>query len=322
MKKLLLILLVPIFGLAQVPDPIANTYVNDLAGMLNAGQIQVLNDSILAIEKKSSVQIAVVLLDKLPENMSIEDFSLQVGRKWHVGNAANGLVYVVALAERKQRLEVARALESKITDIDALQLTDQLKPYFREKDYFTGLKVLLDGISKKLDPVLQEQLALAKAEADKKANEQTEAILYIVLPIVVIGGGIFFFIWWTWRERRKLKMEQEETVAREMAYRLRDQAEQQPDYQHMMAQLNRGHTRRDFITPPSPDRLQRNTTPDIYIAPVYSDQSPSSSSSGSDSSSSSDSGSSSSYGDWGGGSSDNSASSSSGFDGGGASNDF
>lgn len=312
----LLLLLLPLFSAAQIPDPKPNTYVNDLAGTLTPAQVQLLNDSILAIEKRSSVQIAVILVDKL-DGISIEDYAIGVGRKWHVGNAANGLVYVVSIQDRKQRLEVARALQFEITDYTAMQLTDQMKPFLREKDYYGGIALLLKGISEKLNPILQQQKALAKAEMDKKnANDANGLLWFMVIGVAVIGASVWLVIYW---QRRKEKAEQNEREQRENAQRTEAHSE--------IAIINQVNAlRRKHKLPPMPvDRIPPYSpyipptpSPVIYDAPLparYTRDEPSKSDD-------------SSYGNWGSGSSSGSDSgssssdSSSGYDGGGASNDF
>ena len=91
MKKLFLFLiLIPPFALAQVPDPLPNTYVNDLTGSLTIQEIKKLNEKIRSIETKTSVQIAIVLINDLPADMEIEQYVLVVGRKWHVRSSGLG----------------------------------------------------------------------------------------------------------------------------------------------------------------------------------------------------------------------------------------
>lgn len=338
-KLIFLLLFIPVLSFGQVPDPIPNTYINDLTGKLTADQVHNLNESILAIEKKSSVQIAVILLDNLPASMSIEDYSLEVGRKWHVGNAANGLVYVAAISERKQRLEVARALEYQITDMEAQELTNSVKPFFRQQDYYGGINKLLDGISRQLDPVLKEQLALAKKELDKK-NEQSSPVFIWLIWLLGSGGTVTVLLL---RRRKK---------AREQQQRERQDDEQKrAELTELIANLNVPplHTAapplyastsptRNTITPViiADDIVRRKQREDQdereeeerrrRRASDDSNSSFSSSSSSDSSSSSSSSSNDSSYGNWGSGSSDDSSSSSSSsssdFSGGGSSNDW
>jgi uncharacterized protein len=147
-----LILLCPLLLWAQTPAPRPHTYVNDPAGILKQEDIAALNEQIHALEEAHSVQLAIVLVKRLPDNVDIADFARDIGRKWHVGINDSGLVYVASISQHQQRLEVARNLEGVITDIASHDITDHLKPYFREKNYAGGLMVMISEIKQRLEP--------------------------------------------------------------------------------------------------------------------------------------------------------------------------
>lgn len=303
MKRLLLtmLLIIPVVCFCQVPDPMPNTYVNDLSGVLSAEQVHTLNEKILAIENKSSVQIAVIVLNKLPDNMAIEDYALEVGKKWHVGNAKNGLVYVAAIDQHKQRLEVAGNLEGDIPDIEALHITDNIKPFFRNKDYYGGIDELLNGINQRIDPVIKQQMALAAAEQEKKNENTKQGFITFFLWLLSLGVAFIFVrfvILRNYFKAKKEKREQEEEKERQERYSI--------PINPLLA-AGAGYAAGSYSRPSN----------DNYVAPPSYDSgrsSSGSSSSGSDSSS---------YGNWGSGSSDSGSSSSdSGFSGGGSSNDW
>lgn len=294
MKKLLLLLLliVPASLLAQIPKPQPNTYINDLAGVLSTSQVSDLNKQIYAIENKYSVQIAVVLVSQLPDNTVIEDYAREIGRTWHVGNAKNGLVYVTSIKEHKQRLEVAQNLEGTITDAAANEILANIKPFFRNQDYFRGIKNMLTELDKRMTPAKDEQAGLGAAEKAKKSQQDGSlAWLWWVLYIGGAGG----ILWLIFRKR------EDETVV--------------PDYTPPMGRSNGYGSRPTYITPIIVND-SFNSSPSHDYGSSYSSGSSSSSDSSSSSSSSSD------YGSWGSGSSDSSSSSDSGFSGGGSSSDW
>lgn len=318
MKKItFILLLISVISFGQVPDPIPNTYVNDLSGKLTTEQLHSLNESILAIEKKSSVQIAVILLNKLPDNLTIEDYALQVGRKWHVGNAANGLVYVASISQRKQRLEVARNLEHQITDVAALQLTDNVKPFFRNQDYYGGINALLSGINEKLTPILKEQTALGEAELKKKEDQDATGWGWVILWFV-IGASLTWMVFIYRRNKAKQIQKSYDDLIKA------NQPRSNHDYGAGIIAagaggiaaasaaylLSKSRERRSTYTPPPTTDTDDTYKRSSYTPPSTSYNSPSSNDS--------------SYGNWGSGSSDSSSSSSSdsGYSGGGSSNDW
>jgi len=298
MKKLITLLcLFPLLVIAQIPQPQAGTYVNDLAGVLAATSIQQINERLDAIQKAYAVQIAVVLVNDLPTGMEIEDYAREIGRQWHVGNHDNGLVYVASINQHKQRLEVARNLEGTITDIAAREITDHIKPFFRAKDYAGGILNMLQDIDQRLQPVQAEQQGL---------NKRGERGLpgWAIILICLTGAGALAILIWLITRKEKLADQEKD---------------QGPDWERIRAKAA-------TASPPAPRATDsRNTT---IIAPIitnnhYGDRIDDSPSYGSSPSSSSyDSGSSSSS--FGGFSSDSGGSSSfdSGFSGGGSSNDW
>lgn len=211
MKKLLCFLaLIPLLTLAQIPEPMPNTYVNDFANVLTKDQIQNLNERIRLIETKSSVQFAIVLIQKLP-NVTIADYSIELGRKWHVGNARNGLVYVIAISDRKQDLSVASALEGTITDADALELTETTKPFFRNGDYFGGLNELITGVENQLEPALVTQKQLGNEEKIKKEDQKSNTSLYVFLSLLILISG--WYVYWIIKKTKQQKLDEEKEAA-------------------------------------------------------------------------------------------------------------
>jgi len=297
MKRIITaILLFPILAIAQIPQPQPNTYINDLAGVIPAAARQQINEKIAALEKDYTVQIAVVLINELPEGIEIDDYAREIGRQWHVGNHDNGLVYVASVNQHKQRLEVARRLEGTITDIGAREITEHIKPFFRTKDYTGGILNMLQEIDQRLKPVQAEQKALGRHHEKGMPG-------WLVFVLCLSGAGLLWFIMWL--ITKKEKPNEPEKAA-------------EPDWDAIAAKSR-------TMPPPSPRASQsRDTT---IIAPIITTNNYSSRrdddapSYGSSSSSSSSDSSSSSYGSWGSDSS-SSSSSDSGFSGGGSSNDW
>jgi uncharacterized protein len=203
----------------QIPNPKPNTYVNDYTSTLSKEEIYRLNQQIKTLEQQTTVQMAVLLINQLPTDMSIEDFARNVGNQWKVGLNQNGIVYVAVLEEHRQRLEIARNLEGEIPDITAAEIIDQLKPHLRQQDYHGAMELLVSEVSRHLgtpadvtidtsysqtlpgtateqsDPVLSEH---AKFEREKAKYDRYGG--YVIGALVL--GAIGFCIW-AWRYRKK-----------------------------------------------------------------------------------------------------------------------
>ncbi len=219
-KALLFLLLLPSLAIAQIPEPEAHTYVNDFADKLTSGEIGILNAKIRVIEDQSSVQIAVLILDELPAGMEIGDYAQEVGRKWHVGNARNGLVYVLSLKERKQFLAVAAGLQSQISDLVASSIINQLKSDLKAQDYFNAMLRLVAQIDERLKPVQEEQLTLAAKETEKKAEERNSIPWGFLALLAAALSGTGWYIDRKFKKAAKARKEVEEE--RELAQKERE----------------------------------------------------------------------------------------------------
>ncbi|KIA94577.1 hypothetical protein OC25_09285 [Pedobacter kyungheensis] len=193
----LLLLFVTVTTFSQIPKPLKDTYVNDFAKVLSKSEIKKLNDTINQIEKKSGVQLALVIVNTIPKEYDIEEYSLLIARRWKVGNKEDGLVYVAAVKQRKQRLEVARNLEPIFTTETSQDVLTKTKAHFRAKDYGKGLFALVSDISFKLDsagygepPAVQSLAAVDKQ--DNKAVSNTSDRVDITL--FVLGFFVIVFV--------------------------------------------------------------------------------------------------------------------------------
>ena len=97
---LLFLIFIPIANAVEYPSP--SGYVNDFAGMLSPGDVARLNTEISAIEKATTVEIAIVTVDSL-QVVSVEEYAVKLFEKWSIGkkDKDNGLLILVSKNERE-----------------------------------------------------------------------------------------------------------------------------------------------------------------------------------------------------------------------------
>ena len=127
---------------ANIPKPTALKYVNDYSGILD----QNTKDYFVAVgkelEDKTGAQAVIVIIDSL-QNNTIENYAYELFRNWKIGqkDKNNGLLILMALTERRWKVEVGTGLEGAITDIGSARVMDALAvPSFRSGNYGEGLK--------------------------------------------------------------------------------------------------------------------------------------------------------------------------------------
>lgn len=195
LKKRLLIavtLFCSFFALAacsetKIADKPENSAVYDQAKVLSKETIQTIdkiNEN--ADNTDTKLKIGVYITDELGDN-DVEEMSLEVARKWKIGDkdTNNGVLLFLAIKDKKSRLEVSDNLATRLTDIQSKAILDSMKPKLRSKDYNGAV---LDAVKNITDANNGK-----KIKSDKTSDSLTSYILIIVFVIfviiVVIGIG-------------------------------------------------------------------------------------------------------------------------------------
>ncbi|MDL2281182.1 TPM domain-containing protein [Selenomonadales bacterium OttesenSCG-928-I06] len=135
------------------PKPAQSIYVQDYANVLSADTKSTINTIGSELDKKTKAQIVVVTIDSLNNN-PLEDYSLAVLRGWGIGDSKlnNGVLLLVAVQDRKSRIEVGYGLEGALNDAKTGTIQDNyLIPFFQQGNYDEGIlntyKILATGVA-------------------------------------------------------------------------------------------------------------------------------------------------------------------------------
>ena len=126
---------------------------NGQTGFLSSGEIQSLENKLVAYDDTTSNQIAVVVVDDLGGD-SIDEYAVALGRKWGVGGQkqfSNGVVLLVNTAKKGGQRGVFIAtgygLEGAVTDLVASEIVqNNLLPNFRAGNNYQGINEAVDNI--------------------------------------------------------------------------------------------------------------------------------------------------------------------------------
>jgi len=197
MKQLfsLLFLFFVTIAVAQksIPKPNPMRLVNDYAKVLDSYDKEVLEKKLIALDDSTSNQIVVLTVPSLNGEI-LEEVAVKTFREWGIGNKKtnNGVLLLVAIEDRKVRIEVGYGLEGAIPDIIANDIiNNDIKPAFRQNNY-------LGGITKAVEDLSKAAAGEYKTKRNRKGNQDGSkgggilafvVILFIVLMIVGRGGG-------------------------------------------------------------------------------------------------------------------------------------
>jgi uncharacterized protein len=137
LSALLVSIAVPLFACAYTSPGTPTGYVNDLAGVLSVSTKDSLEQELKAYDEKTTNQITVVTVQTIG-NDYIENYAVKLFEEWKIGTKAhdNGVLILIAVQDRKMRIEVGYGLEGVITDTVADRIIrDQMVPQLRQNNY-------------------------------------------------------------------------------------------------------------------------------------------------------------------------------------------
>ena len=157
--------------------------VVDLAHVLPADVAASLTSDLEAHETKTSNQVAVLILPSL-EGEPLESFSHLVGTTWKLGQKGteNGVLLLIALRERKVRIEVGYGLEGTLTDLRSSHIIRQeIVPRFRSGDLPGGIAAGVQAILGTIEGTYKAGEVLS----DRAPGQEPTAFQYMIIGIVV-----------------------------------------------------------------------------------------------------------------------------------------
>lgn len=170
-----------------------NKLVNDYTNTLSADQVGQLERKLVAFDDSSSTQIAIAIVKSVGA-YDINDYALQLGRKWGVGQSGknNGIMIVVALGDRKISIQTGYGVEGALPDVYAKRtIENEIKPSFKAGDYYQGLDQGTDAIIKYTRGEYKND-----APKNKGKNGGGFSSIFILMIIIIIiaviikkGGG-------------------------------------------------------------------------------------------------------------------------------------
>lgn len=160
--------------------PFLTGRVQDEAGILGPETRSRIEASLLALEKDTGAQVAVLTVPSL-EGDPLEDFSMRVVDTWKLGREGvdDGVLLLVARDDRKIRIEVGYGLEGTLTDAASRRVIDGLMtPRFRQGDFDGGVEAATTALAGAIRG--QEDAIPPAAPAQSQGD--------------LIGGGVFLGI--------------------------------------------------------------------------------------------------------------------------------
>ena len=174
---------------AQQAVPALTGHVIDTSGTLTAAQRDALEARLSAFEQARGSQVVVLLVPSTqPED--IASYANRVANSWKIGRKAigDGLLLIVAVQDRKLRIEVAKTLEGAIPDLAAKRIIDEaITPRFKQGDYAGGIDA---GLTRIMGLISGEALPEPNRKTSKDAAgfDWMELGIFLFVAVPVIGA--------------------------------------------------------------------------------------------------------------------------------------
>ncbi|MEO6119402.1 MAG: TPM domain-containing protein [Terriglobales bacterium] len=189
---LLALALAPAAWAEKVSDLKPTNYVNDFAGAMDAGTVNKLNLLGLEVESKTKAQIAVVTIKSL-DGETIEQFAVDLFKAWGVGGKQDnrGVLILLAVSDRKYRLEVGYGLEPILPDGKAGGFGREMVPDLRAGNYGGAVSLVTNRVAQTIaQDAGVELLGITAPPPRKRRNSGIPGwlILLIFIFFPVLGS--------------------------------------------------------------------------------------------------------------------------------------
>ncbi|MDP2864829.1 MAG: TPM domain-containing protein, partial [Elusimicrobiota bacterium] len=183
-------------ALAASPEaPAPGSYVNDYAGVMEPQAAAKLNGVLAELDARAKAQVAVLTVKSLG-GADIESYAVETYKKWGVGDkkTSRGVLLLVAVEDRKSRIEVGYGLEGILPDGRTGSVQDKyMVPFFKAGDYSSGIS---QGALALAALIAEDSGVALSAGFDRRARPQLPPLsrgqkIFLLLAIV---GFILFSI--------------------------------------------------------------------------------------------------------------------------------
>ena len=147
----------------------------------------VVSDKLQELNSKSEVQIGIYIVESL-NGESLEELSNTIARSWKIGysDSNKGALLLIAIKDRKFRIETSNNLAITLTDTKAKKILDASRDKMRAKDYDGAVIDIIQNISNQ-----EYKLADAPVIERNYLLEIAKVLWDTPIGIILLCGGYF-----------------------------------------------------------------------------------------------------------------------------------
>lgn len=173
--------------LAQESLPKLSARAMDFTNTLSKGEISALETKLKQFEEEKGSQM-VVLVISTTGNETIEQYGIRLADAWKIGREKvdDGVILIIAINDRKMRVEVGYGLEGAIPDALAKRIISLvITPEFRAGHFYKGIDLAMDAlIAAASDEELPPAVAQRMSSATGNENGNPWFAFYLVAYVL------------------------------------------------------------------------------------------------------------------------------------------
>jgi len=164
-------------------------YVSDFAGVVDHAGKSRLEAYCASVEQSTGAQMALVTIPSL-QGEPIEDVANTIFRGWGVGQKGKneGIMLLLAIGDRRSRLEVGYGLEPILPDGLSGSILREMRPALRQSNYGEAMIAAAQEIG---STIAQAKGVTLTTRLERRIHgTRSESI-----PWPVVIGGVFLLVW-------------------------------------------------------------------------------------------------------------------------------
>jgi uncharacterized protein len=167
-------------------------YVSDFAHVMDGPSHDAAEQYCYKLEQATGVQVAVVTVDTL-DDAPIEDFANKLYHAWGIGKKGKdeGLLLLLAVKDRKDRVEVGYGLEPVLPDGFVGDVAVDMRPLLQQGQYGAAI---LQGVESMGSRVAAAKHVSLDFEVERPAAPARSRGRGIPLPLIIVGVVILLFL--------------------------------------------------------------------------------------------------------------------------------
>ncbi len=188
------------YSVADVPSPRGEGimgYVSDPKDIIDFAAEQRINKLLYELEKKSSVEVAVVMLPSIGQEVP-KNFAVALFEKWGIGKADtdNGLLILTVMDQRRTEFEVGYGLEGILTDVVCYRIgVNEIVPRFKEGDFGGGIESAVLRVKEFLEnpEAIDEVYGYSVVHEEQEFEWHWYYLLPLIYPLLCIIFGFWYY---------------------------------------------------------------------------------------------------------------------------------